>query len=80
MANRYRYLGESPGILRENDNWKNFHFEFALEPGDEFDAPEGWRPEPYPHPVYLHLSAAMQPVVVVPEPPSESSPQESEKA
>jgi hypothetical protein len=72
MANRYRYVGETSVVLEEHDVWNNIHFTQSLSPGDEFDAPEGWKPEPYPHPELIHLSA--------PTAPHEAPLEESEKA
>jgi len=30
--------------------------ELDLEPGQEFDAPDDWKPEPYPHPIYREVT------------------------
>lgn len=54
---RWRYQGESPAILREQDRFKGFFFEHELAPGDEFDAPDDWVPEPNPHPLYVPVEA-----------------------
>ena len=71
---RWRYQGESPAILREQDRFKGFFFERELAPGDEFDAPDGWVPEPNPHPLYVPVSDAFA------KPTAPPSPQESEEA
>ena len=43
---RWVYEGDSPGQLVDGDLYVD------VEPGKEFDAPDDWKPEPYPHPVY----------------------------
>lgn len=69
---RWRYQGESPAILREQDRFKELFFERELEPGQEFEAPDNWVPEPNPHPLYAPVGDATKPTTVAP------SPQESE--
>jgi len=34
------------------DSGRLSDLDLALEPGQEFDAPDDWLPEPNPHPVY----------------------------
>ena len=41
---RWIYQADGPGTLGE--------LNLELQPGDEFEAPDDWLPEPNPHPVY----------------------------
>lgn len=43
---RWTYLGDSPATLVDGD------FAADVAPGEEFDAPDDWKPTPYPHPLY----------------------------
>ena len=45
---RWKYDAADPGRLNALD--------LDLEPGQEFDAPDDWLPEPNPHPVYKPVS------------------------
>lgn len=45
---KWIYDDPNPGFLLELD--------LDLEPGQEFDAPDSWQPEPNPHPVYKPAS------------------------
>ena len=56
MTSRWIYQGADPARLPE--------LNVVLQPGDEFDAPDDWLPEPYPHPI-------LKPTV---SPPSNSAP------
>lgn len=47
---RWKYDAADPGRLNALD--------LDLEPGQEFDAPDDWAPEPNPHPVYRPVNAA----------------------
>ena len=50
MAKRWKYDDPNPGHLAD--------LNLTLEPGQEFDAPDDWAPEPNPHPVYKPVSPA----------------------
>lgn len=41
---RWTFDHPTPGHLSDLD--------LVLEPGQEFDAPDDWQPEPNPHPVF----------------------------
>lgn len=41
---RWIYDAADPGVLSD--------LNLRLEPGQEFEAPDDWLPEPNPHPVY----------------------------
>lgn len=41
---RWLYAAADPAFIPDLD--------LTLQPGDEFDAPDDWLPEPNPHPVY----------------------------
>lgn len=56
---RWLYDASDPGTLGALD--------LDLQPGDEFDAPDDWLPEPNPHPVY-------KPAKSKPAKPPESAP------
>lgn len=45
---RWKYDDPNPGRLADLD--------ILLRPGQEFDAPDDWLPEPNPHPVYKPVS------------------------
>jgi hypothetical protein len=51
---RWKYDAADPGHLLELD--------LDLQPGDEFDAPDDWQPEPNPHPVYKPVSKKTTPI------------------
>ena len=44
MSKRWLYAALDPGDLRE--------LNLRLEPGQEFEAPDDWLPEPNPHPCF----------------------------
>lgn len=44
MTKQWIYDDPNPGQLRD--------LNLVLEPGQVFDAPDDWLPEPNPHPVY----------------------------
>lgn len=44
MSKRWLYVAADPGHLSE--------LNLRLEPGEEFEAPEDWQPEPNPHPSF----------------------------
>jgi hypothetical protein len=44
MTKRWKYDDPNPANLPE--------LGLSLEPGQEFDAPDEWLPEPNPHPVF----------------------------
>jgi len=46
-VSRWKYTDTQPAILQDLD--------VILEEGTEFDAPDDWLPEPYPHPVYVRV-------------------------
>lgn len=45
---RWLYDASDPGVLTELD--------LELSPGQEFEAPDSWQPEPTPHPVYKPIA------------------------
>lgn len=49
---RYKYLGADPCQLVDGE------FFIDLEPGQEFDAPEAFAPQPNPHPLYQPVTQA----------------------
>lgn len=56
---RWKYDAADPGRLNALD--------LDLEPGQEFDAPDDWLPEPNPHPVYKPLNQAKSAPAPAPE-------------
>jgi hypothetical protein len=62
---RWLYDHTDPGTLGE--------LNLDLQPGDEFDAPDDWLPEPNPHPVY---KPTLRPVSKPNKEPAPPAPQE----
>jgi hypothetical protein len=50
VATRWKYDDPNPGHLAELD--------LTLEPYQEFDAPDGWEPNPNPSPVFKPVRPA----------------------
>lgn len=49
---RFKYLGADPCQLVDGE------FVIDLEPGQEFDAPDSFAPEPNPHPSFKSVGTA----------------------
>jgi hypothetical protein len=55
MTTRYKYTGSDPCQLVDGE------FVINLEPGQEFDAPDSFTPEPNPHPSFKPVSPKSAP-------------------
>jgi hypothetical protein len=52
---RWIYNANDPGFLAD--------LSLTLTPGQEFDAPDDWLPEPNPHPVYKPATKKSAPAI-----------------
>jgi hypothetical protein len=57
VSKRWIYDAADPGFLADLD--------ITLTPGQEFDAPDDWAPEPNPHPVYKPATPAKKPAPAI---------------
>jgi hypothetical protein len=55
VSKRWLYDANDSGYLAD--------LGIELKPGDEFDAPDEWLPEPNPHPVYKPASKKSAPAI-----------------